>query len=81
MKVPGSCISAVGMFSCPVLPMEYWACTLTAQHNRQQAISPCLSFMLILDFGALLFEGFKTRYAVAGHMGKSFVSASDFFDV
>ena len=42
--------------------------TLTPQHNRQQTISPCLNFILIFDFGALLSEEFKVRYATACHM-------------
>ena len=72
-------MSAVGMFSSPVLPMEYWACTLRAQHNKQQTISPCLNFMPIFDSKTLLSGGSKVRYAIAGHMGKRFVAASDFF--
>jgi hypothetical protein len=63
-------MSAVGIFSCPVFPMEYCACALRTQHNRQQTISPCLNFILIFDFGALLSEEFKVRYATACHMGE-----------
>lgn len=55
--------------------MEYCACALRTQHNRQQTISPCLNFILIFDFGALLSEEFKVRYATACHMGKRFVVA------
>lgn len=35
--------------------------------------------MLILDFEALLSDEYKVRYAIASHMEKRFVSASDFF--